>query len=127
MITQSKPNETIILHIDLGNQSVSSWLNLNRYVIFSELLRFSKKLIENKLDVVEAIMISNYSDNIVFLLRKENLNITLERAMEYFMNIEEYEKCAEIRDLNILIQNLENEAKNIKDSKSNQRQSKSNR
>lgn len=126
MITQNKSTETIILHIDLGNQSVSSWLNLNRYVIFSELIRFSKKLIENNLDVVEAIMISNYSDNIVFLLRKENLDITLQKAMEYFMDIEEYEKCAEIRDLNILIQNLENEAKNTKNSKSNKRQSKIN-
>lgn len=126
MITQNKPTETIILHIDLGNQSVSSWLSLNRYVIFSELIRFSKKLIENNLDVVEAIMISNYSDNIVFLLRKENLDITLKKAMEYFMDIEEYEKCAEIRDLDILIQNLENEAKNTKNSKSNKRQSKIN-
>ena len=127
MITQSKPNETIILHIDLGNQSVASWLSLNRYVIFSELIRFSKKLIENKLDVVEAIMISNHLDNIVFLLRKENLELTLEKAMEYFMDIEEYEKCAQIRDLNILIQNLENETKNIKISKSNQRRFKSDR
>jgi len=43
------------------------------------------------------------------------------------MDIEEYEKCAEIRDLNILIQNLQNEATNIKVSKSNQRGLKSNR
>ena len=43
------------------------------------------------------------------------------------MDIEEYEKCAEIRDLNILIQNLQNEATNIKVSKPNQRKSKINR
>jgi hypothetical protein len=43
------------------------------------------------------------------------------------MDMEEYEKCAEIRDLDILIQNLENEATNIKVSKSNQRKLKVNR
>ena len=41
--------------------------------------------------------------------------------------MEEYEKCAEIRDLDILIQNLENEARNIKVSKPNQRKLKVNR
>jgi protein-arginine kinase activator protein McsA len=50
----------------------------------------------------------------------------LEKAMEYFMDIEEYEKCAEIRDLDILIQNLENETGNTKTGKSNQRKSKIN-
>ncbi len=39
------------------------------------------------------------------------------------MDVEEYEKCAEIRDLNILIQNLENETANIKIGKSNKRKS----
>jgi hypothetical protein len=42
------------------------------------------------------------------------------------MSIEEYEKCAKIRDLYILIENLKNETKNIKTSKSNQRRPKSN-
>lgn len=47
--------------------------------------------------------------------------------MDYFQSIEEYEKCAEIRDLNILIEKLKNnESKDFKNSKSNKRQSKSN-
>ena len=30
---------------------------------------------------------------------KEELPITLGKAMEYFLSIEEYEKCAKVRDL----------------------------
>jgi hypothetical protein len=116
----------IILHIDLENQSVNGWLEENRYIIFSELVRYSKKLLTEDLDNVQAIMVSNYYDNLVFILKKENLKLTLEKAIEYFMEIEEYEKCAEIRDLDILIQNLENETGNIKTGKSNQRKSKIN-
>ena len=117
----------IILHIDLGDYSLSEWLRDNKYIIYSELLRFTKILLESKLDTLQAIMVSNLSDNIVFVLKRKNINITLNKAMDYFMSIEEYEKCAEIRDLNILIQNLENETADIKISKSNQRGLKSNR
>ncbi len=118
--------EPVILHIDLGSYPISNWLRNNKYVIFSELLRFSKILIEQNLDTIQAIMISNYQDNIVFILKKENLENVLEKAFNFFMDIEEYEKCAEIRDLNILIENLKNESKDIKNSKSNKRQSKIN-
>ena len=117
----------IILHIELGNQSVYEWLKENQYVIFSELIRYSKKLLDENLDMVQAIMVSNLSDNIVFIIKKDNVKLTLDKAMEYFMEMEEYEKCAEIRDLDILIQNLENEARNIKVSKPNQRKLKVNR
>jgi transcription initiation factor IIE alpha subunit len=117
----------IILHIELGNQSVYDWLKENQYVIFSELIRYSKKLLDENLDIVQAIMVSNLSDNIVFIIKRDNVKLTLDKAMEYFMDMEEYEKCAEIRDLDILIQNLENEATNIKVSKSNQRKLKVNR
>lgn len=88
-----------ILHIDLKNQSVYSWLKQNRYVIFSEIVRYSSKMIEDDIKVVQAIIISNSYDNIVFILKKENIKNSLEKAMEYFLEIEEYEKCSEIRDL----------------------------
>jgi hypothetical protein len=120
--------EPVILHIELGDYPIASWLKNNKYFVFSELIRFSKKLIEENLEILQAILISNDNDNIVFILRKESLDTTLEKALSYFMQIEEYEKCAEIRDLNILIQkNKNNESKNTKNSKSNQRQSKTNR
>jgi hypothetical protein len=118
--------EPIILHIDLGNESVSNWLKRNQYIIFSELIRYSEKLLKDKLDFIQAIMVSNLSDNIVFIVKRENVKLTLNKAMEYFMDIEEYEKCAEIRDLYILIENLKNETKYIKTGKSNQRGLKSN-
>ena len=120
-------SDPIILHIDLKNQSVYSWLRQNKYTIFSELIRYSKKLLEEKLNHIQAILISNHSDNIVFILKKENIKLTLDKAMDFFMDIEEYEKCAEIRDLYILIENLKNETKDIKISKSNQRGLKGNR
>ncbi len=92
-------NNPMILHIDLGNQSLQSWLKENRYIIYSELVRFSEKLIKNKMDLIQAVMVSNLSDNVDFIIKKENVNLTLEKAMNYFLSIEEYEKCAKIRDL----------------------------
>jgi len=119
--------EPIILHIELGNESVSNWLYQNQYVIFSELIRYSKKLIKENLNAIQAIMVSNSSDNIVFIIKKDNVKLTLDKAMDFFMDIEEYEKCVEIRDLYILIENLKNETTDTKISKSNQRGLKSNR
>ena len=119
--------QPIILHIDLGNQSLSNWLKDNRYVIYSELVRFSEKLLNEKLDTVQAILVSNLADNIVFIIKQDNVKITLDKAMDYFLSIEEYEQCAKIRNLYILIENLKDERGNIKDSKQSKRKSKTNR
>ncbi len=116
--------QPIILHIDLGNQSLSSWLKDNRYVIYSELVRYSEKLINEKLEIVQAILVSNLSDNIVFIIKQDNVELTLNKAMDYFLSIEEYEQCAKIRNLFILIENQKNEARDIKTSRRNKRQSK---
>ena len=118
--------EPIILHIELGDQSLTNWLSENKYVIYSELIRYCEKLLKNNLKEIQAIMVSNLYDNIVFIIKRDNVKLTLDKAMEYFLSIEEFEKCAEIRNLNILIQNLQNEATNIKTSKSNKRGLKSN-
>ena len=120
-------NEPIILHIDLQNQSLTNWLKDNQYVIFSELVRYSEKLLKENLEFIQAIMVSNVYDNIVFIIKRDNVKLTLDKAMDFFMDIEEYEKCVEIRDLYILIENLKNETKDIKISKSNKRGLKSNR
>jgi hypothetical protein len=119
--------EPILLHIDLGNQSLSNWLRENKYVIFSELVRYSEKLIKLGLESIQAIMVSNLSDNVVFIIQRKDLQFTLEKAMNYFLSVEEYEKCAEIRDLYILIENLKNETENIEIGKPNKRQSKRSR
>ena len=117
----------ILLHINLGNQSLTNWLKENKYIIYSELIRYCKKLLTENLSSVQAIMVSNLDDNIVFLIKRDNVKLTLDKAMDFFMDIEEYEKCVEIRDLYILIENLKNETTDIKISKSNQRGLKSNR
>ena len=46
----------MILHIDLGNQSLQSWLTKNKYIVFSELVRYCEKLIKNKLDSIFATL-----------------------------------------------------------------------
>ena len=119
--------EPIILHIDLQNQSLTNWLKENQYIIFSELIRYSKKLLKENLTFIQAIMVSNVYDNIVFIIKRDNVKLTLDKAMDFFMDIEEYEKCVEIRDLYILIENLKNETTDTKISKSNQRGLKGNR
>ena len=117
----------IILHIDLDGESIPKWLSKNRYVIYSELVRYSEKLLNENLESIQAIMVSNSYDNLVFVLKKKNLNITLNKCMDYFMEIEEYEKCAQIRDLYILIQNLQNETIDTEIGGTNKRLSKRNR
>jgi len=119
--------EPIILHIELGNQSLTNWLSENKYVVYSELIRYCEKLLKNNLKEIQAIMVSNLYDNIVFIIKRDNVKLTLDKAMDFFMDIEEYEKCVEIRDLYILIENLKNETTDTKISKSNQRGLKSNR
>jgi hypothetical protein len=119
--------QPIILHIDLGNQSLTNWLKENKYVIYSELIRFTEKMYKDGLDSIQAIMVSNLADNIVFVVKKETTSITIKKAMEYFLSIEDYEKCAKIRDLQILIEKSDDERSNTKDSKRDERNPKKRR
>lgn len=114
-------NIPTLLHIELGNQSVSSWIKKNQYIIFSEIIRYSEIMINENLEFIQAIMVSNSYDNIVFIIKKENLDVSLNKAMDYFLSIEEYEQCVRIRNLFILIENQKNETKDFKISKSNKR------
>ena len=72
------------------------------------------KLLKDNLKEVQAIMVSNLSDNIVFIIKRDNVKLTLDKAMDFFMSIEEYEQCARIRDLYILIQKLKDETSVLK-------------
>ena len=89
----------MILHIDLGNQSLQPWLKDNKYIIFSELIRYAERLINDDVDMIQALLVSNLSDNVVFIIKRDEVHITLEKAMDYFLSIEEYEQCAKIRDI----------------------------
>ena len=118
-------DEPVVLHIDLGNQPLSSWLKNNKYIIHSELVRYIEILISRKLDFAQAILITNFVENIVLIVRRENADITLDKAMGYFLSIEEYELCAKIRDLQILIEKSKtDEERDTKDSGTNKRKSK---
>jgi len=97
--------QPIILHIDINNDSLIDWLRNNKFIIHSELIRYSEKLIKNNLDEVQAVIVSSLSENVVFVIKKEDVKITLEKAMEYFLSIEEYEQCSIIKNLLILIEN----------------------
>ena len=88
------------------------WVSQNKYIVFSEIVRYSEKMIKGDLEHINAIMISNLADNIVFILRNDSVDSTLKKAMDYFLEIEEYEQCGKIRDLLILISNRN---KSIKD------------
>ena len=105
MIKVSNIPDNFLLHIDIGNKSLIEWVTDSKYIIFSELVRYSEKLIKNDLEYINAIMISNLSDNIVFVIKYEHVAKTLDKAMDYFLRIEEYEQCSKIRDLLILIRN----------------------
>ena len=116
--------QPMILHIDLGNQSLTNWLRDNKYVIYSELVRFCEMLIKQNLEQIQAIMVSNLADNIVFVIKKETIDVTLNKAMDYFVNREEFEKCAKIRDLQILIEKIKNESTNNETRKRTKRNAK---
>lgn len=102
----------VLLHIDIGNQSLVSWASANKYIIHSELIRYCEKLIVGEFEVIEAIMVSNLADNVVFMISKKNVADTLDKAMDYFLEIEEYEQCSKIHNLLILISNRNKSIKN---------------
>ena len=110
--TSEHIKDNSILHIDVGNRPIIDWVNENKYIIFSEIVRYSEKMIKGELEHINAIMVSNLADNVVFILRNDSVDLTLKKAMDYFLDIEEYEQCGKIRDLLILISNRN---KSIKD------------
>lgn len=103
-----------ILHIDIKDNSLPKWLQRNQFIIFSELIRYSEKILENNIDILQAIIVSNSYDNIVFIIKRKNIDLLLKKAMNYFLEIEEYEQCAKIRNLLILIENQKDETKSFK-------------
>lgn len=124
-MTKKKSNKYFPpLNIELGNQSLAIWLRENKYIIHSELVRFSEILLTSGEEQIQSIIVSNFTDNVVFLIDKSTVALTLETAMNYFLSIEEFEICAKIRDLQILIEKIKNEGGNTKDSKQSKRKSK---
>lgn len=95
--------QPIILHIDINNESLIDWLQNNKFIVHSELVRYSEKLIKQNLKEVQAVIVSSLSENIVFVIKEEDVKFTLQKAMDYFLSVEEYEQCSIINNLLILI------------------------
>jgi hypothetical protein len=94
-----------LLYIDIGEQSITEWIYKHKYILHSELVRYCESLILNKFEIIEAIIVCNSVDNVVFMVTERDVDYTLNKALEYFLEIEEYEQCGRIRDLLILITN----------------------
>jgi hypothetical protein len=109
--------QPIILHIDIENVSLIDWLQNNKFIVYSELVRYSDKLIKENLEEVQAIVVASFSENIVFILKRADVKYTLDKAMSFFLSIEEYEQCSVIKDLLILIEKNQNEPRTIKTSR----------
>jgi Ni,Fe-hydrogenase III component G len=95
--------QPIILHIDIQNDSLIDWLKNNKFIVYSELVRYAEKLIKENLKEIQAIIVASLSENVVFVIKEEDVELTLEKAMKYFLSIEEYEQCSIINNLLILI------------------------
>ena len=109
--------QPIILHIDIENVSLIDWLQNNKFIVYSELVRYADKLIKENLEEVQAIVVASFSENIVFILKRTDIKYTLDKAMSFFLSIEEYEQCSVIKDLLILIEKNQNEPRTIKTSR----------
>lgn len=66
-------------------------------VIIEEAIRAIKEGIEKKRSSISLFEVA-YSDYYIDLV-KDNWKPTLEKALEYYLELEEYDRCAEARDL----------------------------
>lgn len=96
--------QPVVLHIELDNESILDWLKQNKFVVYSEIVRYAERLIQDRLESVQVMLIANLSENIVFIINRNDIQLTLEKAMKYFLSIEEYEQCSKIQELFILIE-----------------------
>ena len=66
-------------------------------VIIEEAIRAIKEGIEKKRSSISLFEVA-YSDYYIDLV-KDNWKPTLEKALEYYLELEDYDRCAEARDL----------------------------
>ena len=57
-------------------------------------------IISNKVQKIKKVMaLKEPPVNVDFIISKDDIEITLEKMMEYYIEVEEYEKCAKIHKL----------------------------
>lgn len=96
------------IQIDLGTP-IEKWADANKGVImdsiYSNVFDFIKSKEENRIileitpKISQRSRIQNYTEqltNVHFIISRDDINLTLEKMLEYYVDVEEYEKCAEI-------------------------------
>jgi len=99
------------IYIDFGTP-IEKWADANRGVIMDSIysnvadflqsdeddrviLQLSPKL-NNKIQISRSL---EQPVNVDFIISKDDIDLTLKKMMDYYIEVEEYEKCAEILKL----------------------------
>ncbi len=99
------------IQIDLGTP-IEQWADANRGVImdsiYSNVFDFINSKEEDRVVLQITPKIPQRSriqipapqlTNVDFIISKDDIDLTLRKMMEYYIDVEEYEKCAEIHKL----------------------------
>jgi hypothetical protein len=99
------------IEIDLGTP-IDKWADENRGVIMDSIYSNVFDFIESKEDdrvilqitpkITQRSRIQKPTEipmNVDFIISKDDIDLTLRKMMEYYIDVEEYEKCAEIHKL----------------------------
>jgi hypothetical protein len=99
------------IQIDLGTP-IEQWADANRGVIMDSIYSNVFDFIDSKEDDRVILQITpklpqrtrmqipaEQLTNVDFIISKEDIDLTLHKMLDYYIEVEEYEKCAEIHKL----------------------------
>ena len=108
------------IYIDFGTP-IETWASENKGMIMDSIYSNVFDFIESEEDDRVVLQVSPKIGNrpripknieppvnVDFIISKDDIQVTLEKMLEYYIEVEEYEKCAEIHKL----QNQKNKPKN---------------
>lgn len=91
--------------------SFGEWLQKNNAAVFNEVLESTEAAIlgEYSLSIIPVIILESKTGATLFALKSLEATLeSLEKAMTYFVKLEEYEKAARARDAKARIKNITN-------------------
>ena len=99
------------IYIDFGTP-IETWASENKGMIMDSIYSNVFDFIESEEDDRVVLQVSPKIGNrpripknieppvnVDFIISKDDINVTLQKIMEYFIEVEEYEKCAKIHKL----------------------------
>ena len=99
------------IYIDFGTP-IETWANENKGMIMDSIYSNVFDFIESEEDDRIVLQVSPKLNtksriskameppvNVDFIISKDDIQVTLQKMMEYYIEVEEYEKCAEIHKL----------------------------